>query len=341
MTEQHKLKEKIGSYSDFFQVQIYTFYTLCKTKSFSKAGLMLNVGQSVVSRRVSALENRLGIALTERNVRPIRLTNEGRLLYQLIEKETQVIDSYLLHVLQNGQRKIPLRIGCITALEAHVDTDIVIQLGDIASQIRFFHGTSRKLLNDFDNHEIDIFISSQPFFERANLYRRFLFSEPNIIVAPKSLKLPSRPSWQNLRLCGLPQISLTSKTSNGEFEREYFNEQHLDFVVKVEVDHLEPFFSFIENGVGWGLVTPTFMATYPEKMKNIQILPMPSPIVSRDIYVLGRNELSYQNLTDSITKICQTSIHQSLKKLFIPYVLWSKDMFLTYGENNRKVPLFV
>ena len=114
-----------------------------------------------------------------------------------------------------------------------------------------------------------------------------------------------------------------------------------DFVVKVEVDHLEPFFSFIENGVGWGLVTPTFMATYPEKMKNIQILPMPSPIVSRDIYVLGRNELSYQNLTDSITKICQTSIHQSLKKLFIPYVLWSKNMFLTYGENNRKVPLFV
>jgi len=57
--------------------QLEAFLTVSETESFTTAAEVLGVSKSAVSRRVSELEERLGVRLLERTTRQIRLTELG------------------------------------------------------------------------------------------------------------------------------------------------------------------------------------------------------------------------------------------------------------------------
>lgn len=59
-----------------------TFVAVVEAGSFTAAAGRLAVAKSAVSRRVSALESRLGAALLQRTTRRIRLTDTGRSFYE-------------------------------------------------------------------------------------------------------------------------------------------------------------------------------------------------------------------------------------------------------------------
>ena len=77
------------------------FVAVVETGSFSKAAGRLEIGKSIVSRRVSALETSLGVQLLQRTTRSISLTAPGRqfhehavrILGELDEAERAVSDS--------------------------------------------------------------------------------------------------------------------------------------------------------------------------------------------------------------------------------------------------------
>jgi len=77
------------------------FVAVVETGGFSKAAGRLNVGKSIVSRRVSALEASLGVQLLQRTTRSLSLTAPGhqfyehavRILGELDEAESAVSDS--------------------------------------------------------------------------------------------------------------------------------------------------------------------------------------------------------------------------------------------------------
>src|SRR5476649_567609 len=56
--------------------------TVVETGSFTRAGEVLGLSASGVSRAVSRLEDRLGIRLLNRTTRALHLTDEGSRLYQ-------------------------------------------------------------------------------------------------------------------------------------------------------------------------------------------------------------------------------------------------------------------
>ena len=60
------------------------FYSVALSKSLTKAGESLNLSQSAVSRQISALEERMGIALFHRHARGLMLTEQGEILYRTV-----------------------------------------------------------------------------------------------------------------------------------------------------------------------------------------------------------------------------------------------------------------
>jgi DNA-binding transcriptional LysR family regulator len=57
------------------------FHTVAQAKSLTKAGEVLHLSQSAVSRQVSALEEALGVALFHRHARGLMLTEQGEILF--------------------------------------------------------------------------------------------------------------------------------------------------------------------------------------------------------------------------------------------------------------------
>lgn len=58
------------------------FLKVLETGSFTDAGLELGIAKSSVSKKISALEQELGVRLIQRSTRKLRVTEEGKALYE-------------------------------------------------------------------------------------------------------------------------------------------------------------------------------------------------------------------------------------------------------------------
>lgn len=61
--------------------QIQLFLALADERNFSRAAELLNIAQPTLSRRISLLEEAVGVKLFDRNKRPVELTEAGELLH--------------------------------------------------------------------------------------------------------------------------------------------------------------------------------------------------------------------------------------------------------------------
>ena len=64
--------------------KLRVFYTVALSKSLTKAGEVLNLSQSAVSRQISSLEEKLGVALFHRHARGLMLTEQGEILFRTV-----------------------------------------------------------------------------------------------------------------------------------------------------------------------------------------------------------------------------------------------------------------
>ena len=60
----------------------YIFNEVAKTQNFTKAAKLLFISQPAVSQSMSQLESDLGTRLFTRTSKGVRLTSEGKLLYE-------------------------------------------------------------------------------------------------------------------------------------------------------------------------------------------------------------------------------------------------------------------
>jgi DNA-binding transcriptional LysR family regulator len=75
--------------------EIAVFMDLIKTGSFSKTASNLSVSQASVSKIINGLENRMGLAIFDRDNRPVRLTGFGQELLPFIETYISSKDALL------------------------------------------------------------------------------------------------------------------------------------------------------------------------------------------------------------------------------------------------------
>ena len=64
--------------------KLRVFHTVALAKNLTKAADNLNLSQSAVSRQISALEEKLGIALFHRHARGLGLTEQGEILLRTV-----------------------------------------------------------------------------------------------------------------------------------------------------------------------------------------------------------------------------------------------------------------
>jgi len=124
--------------------QLEAFVEVVEQQSFSAAGEKMGLAKSVLSRRVSQLEKRLGVKLLSRTTRKLSLTGAGEQLYQqsselivgLLDAEQRVSDEQLN---LSGRMKIaaPLSFGyrhlssaIAEFIKHHPDIDVSLDLND-------------------------------------------------------------------------------------------------------------------------------------------------------------------------------------------------------------------
>lgn len=271
-----------------FQARVRMFCVLCEKRSFTEAAKVLNVSQSVVSRNIAELEDELKVSLFEHNVRPIRLTLAGQSLYNLLSKELDRINGLLRELRINNAPLAPLRVGFVESIARTMSWPVIEKIKKDYSTVSVLTGISTYLLRLLDHDQVDAIVCPDPFSNRNDLDRFFVFREPSIIILPKDTLLPQDLTWERLQFSGLPILQYSSDNSGGKLQQKFFNEMGLNFVHRVEVDINALILDYVAHGVGWCLTRPTTLLQHPALAAHVEVRAMPAPIASREVYVISR-----------------------------------------------------
>ena len=163
------------------------FQTVAEHGSFTRAGDILELSQSAVSRQIAALEKSLGAVLFHRHSRGLLLTEQGEALYRtarevsakLAMTEAQIADS-------RDRPSGPLKITTTVAFASVWLTPRILTFNNLYPEIRLTLLTSDDLL-DLSMREADVAIRMIEPTEPDLIRRHLMTVHSHIYAAPDYL----------------------------------------------------------------------------------------------------------------------------------------------------------
>lgn len=139
--------------------QLNVFYTVANLESVSKAANKLHISQPAVSQNIKNLEDSIGFSLFIRTNKGVRLTNEGKEIYNYCKNIFRQVDllNQTLQDLSTLEAGI-LNIGASDTICKYYLIDILKQFEKKYPKIRYrvTNCTTSESLNLLKAHEVDI-----------------------------------------------------------------------------------------------------------------------------------------------------------------------------------------
>ena len=304
------------------------FLTLCDTRSFSLAAQKLALTQSAITKKIQRLENNLGVDLFDRSKRPIDLTKEGAVLMHQAKLAREALERTASEIREGAFLRPEFRVGTIESLAKCFLPSFIANVRQEASRVLAVTGTSQTLISALQHREIDFAFVSDLFSEMQGLTRLKVFEERSVLLMPAKFAAghSKKWTWDEIQLCGLPYLQYFRDGGAGRLNDTYLSLLHLDIPARIEVDSTSTMLSLVANGIGWTITRALAILQNPEKAKDVIVLPLPAPELSRPLYLVARPDESQRLISrvgEVSREIFNNEITPELKKI-APWLLKPK-----------------
>lgn len=296
------------------------FLTLCDTRSFSLAAQKLTLTQSAITKKIQRLENNLGVDLFDRSKRPIDLTKEGAVLMHQAKLAREALERTAGEIREGAFLRPEFRVGTIESLAKCFLPSFIAIVRQEASRVLAVTGTSQTLISALQHREIDFAFVSDLFSEMQGLTRLKVFEERSVLLMPAKFAAghSKKWTWDEIQLCGLPYLQYFRDGGAGRLNDTYLSLLHLDIPARIEVDSTSTMLSLVANGIGWTITRALAILQNPEKAKDVIVLPLPAPELSRPLYLVARPDESQRLISrvgEVSREIFNNEITPELKKI--------------------------
>ena len=304
------------------------FLTLCDTRSFSLAAQKLTLTQSAITKKIQRLENNLGVDLFDRSKRPIDLTKGGAVLMHQAKLAREALERTAGEIREGAFLRPEFRVGTIESLAKCFLPSFIANVRQEASRVLAVTGTSQTLISALQHREIDFAFVSDLFSEIQGLTRLKVFEERSVLLMPAKFAAghSKKWTWDEIQLCGLPYLQYFRDGGAGRLNDTYLSLLHLDIPARIEVDSTSTMLSLVANGIGWTITRALAILQNPEKAKDVIVLPLPAPELSRPLYLVARPDESQRLISrvgEVSREIFNNEITPELKKI-APWLLKPK-----------------
>lgn len=266
------------------------FYTVAKYKSFSEAAKGLYISQSAVTQRINSLEKQLDCKLFYRISSGVKLTEEGRKLFDYIKDSIEIMENVEIKFndyISNKAEKNEIRIQ--TTSQA---TNIYIykKMINFLKQYKDFtvnvteNANLRDSLESLSNKEIDLVVFDYPYKIRKNDVETEKYANLEQVLYVSKSYMESKDDL-NIYKKNDYKFILPTK---GSFERErldkYFLKNEIYINNSYEINDLNIRNFFIENNLGIGLGIKEEIKTELKEGIFIEI-PLKEKLPTYDIYI--------------------------------------------------------
>ena len=304
------------------------FLTLCDTRSFSLAAQKLTLTQSAITKKIQRLENNLGVDLGGRRIIKIDLTKEGAVLMHQAQLAREALERTAGEIREGAFLRPEFRVGTIESLAKCFLPSFIANVRQEASRVLAVTGTSQTLISALQHREIDFAFVSDLFSEMQGLTRLKVFEERSVLLMPAKFAAghSKKWTWDEIQLCGLPYLQYFRDGGAGRLNDTYLSLLHLDIPARIEVDSTSTMLSLVANGIGWTITRALAILQNPEKAKDVIVLPLPAPELSRPLYLVARPDESQRLISrvgEVSREIFNNEITPELKKI-APWLLKPK-----------------
>ncbi|MGV1759329.1 LysR family transcriptional regulator [Rhizobium sp. A22-96] len=238
------------------------FVAVVETGSIVAASARINLTQPGITRRIQSLEDSLGIALLDRQSKPLKPTAAGREAYEHGRRVLRSLDDLKAGVSPGGAISGEFRLGVMPYLS---EAALSAPLDQLRSQfpqltLRIVSGWSPQLIEQVAHSQLDaatvcLAEGTEP---PDNVVGDMLGIHNVILVASPSLGVPKAPKLDELSR--FPWIMNQSGCGFRAFIHHRFEAERLPFDVAVEAMSADLRMSLVSRGLGIGVLTPAALS---------------------------------------------------------------------------------
>lgn len=269
--------------------QLRTFVAVAEAGGLSRAAETLHLSLPAISRRLTALEDELGIALLERSTRRVSLTQTGREFLPRARRVLDELEESLLGIREAASRRRGVvTLACIPNMAYHfVPTtlaefrqrfpEVRIRLLDLAADgVRDAVATGRA--------EFGVGIGGP---EHADVEFRLLRQDPFVLVCPRNhpfTRARDAVGWRELQEERL--VGVSRRSGNRLILDRVLLPLGIQLNWLYEVEHVLTSLGFVEAGLGMAVVPRLALPRGSHPL--LVTRPMADPPVERETGVLLR-----------------------------------------------------
>lgn len=253
----------------------YHFVQVVKYQGFTKASETLGITKSKLSRRITDLEERLGVRLIQRNTRKFTVTEMGQKFYEYclqILHDVDAAENFVKSALSDEPSGL-IKLSCPIAL-------VEILVGEmVASFMQQYPQVQVHLIAS--NHRVDLIEEGVDLairvrnkaLEDSDLIVRDLDAWDHVLVAsPILFKRFDQPS-SFADLAKLPNIGFQSPKQSWYFKNAAGDVEELVLSPRLKTDNFSAMKSAVSKGVGIASLPKVFVIDELKTGEMIELLP--------------------------------------------------------------------
>lgn len=204
------------------------FHAIVREGTLTAAAQRLNVSQSAISVQLGKLEESLGCALFDRMHKSLKLTEEGRIVFDYAETIFHTGEEMIATLQNRGSKyKEVLRVGTVATLSRNFQLSFLRKLIDNESvEVVITSAGLGEMLDQLRGHTIDLVLSNRPArSDSASAWRSHLVAKQPVSLIGSTQHKKRRTFRFPEDLRGVPMI-LPSVESDIRNRFDLLMEQH-------------------------------------------------------------------------------------------------------------------
>ncbi|HKM21440.1 MAG TPA: LysR family transcriptional regulator [Lachnospiraceae bacterium] len=268
--------------------QYRVFYYVAKYGGITTAAEALSVSQPAVSQTIKLLEEELQVALFQRTSKGVRLTSEGQMLFQYVEKGYETIlrgESKLREMLDLEAGEI--RIGASDMTLKYYLLPYLEKFHEKYPKIKVtvYNSPTPETLQSMQNNKIDFGLVSSPLPQKYEFTAKAVKEMRDIFVAGSKFRHLSTKVLKYKELEELPIICLEKNTSTRKYVDSYLKTMQVELAPEFELATSDMIVQFALRNLGIGCVMEDFAEEALESGALFQ-LKFEQEIPTRQFYVV-------------------------------------------------------
>lgn len=266
---------------DFKDLQV--FIAVAETLHFARAGKILHLSPSAVSRTVQRLEQELAAGLLERNNRSVQLTATGREFLVYAREACQSLEQFKEQVHRStAQLSGELTVyGSVTAVYSILSPILdSYRLQFPAVDIKLHTGDQADAIDQVLNDQADIAITAKPDSLPARVVFQTLMFSPLVFIAPmRSCEVAHKVDQlltpgTSMRWDAVPFIVSERGQARVELD-QWFRQQSVTPDIYAQVAGHEAIVSMVALGFGIGVVPELVLLNSPlrDQVREVAVSP--------------------------------------------------------------------